>query len=291
MEWLKKSFRKPKTLFSYQFENPPRISLPETELRFDVKISYRYDCLIVIASDIYVFDRKSKLLINSFKFANVVLSTLDDEHDELYVMIPDRTNYKVEKYSLGQFIRSKEKEKAQPIWSVTACSNPYGAVVFNGLEHRYLIILDNSSDESNLIIVDCEDGSLIENTIFTVPPNGYSLGMISRKEIIVGCSDIIGIYEIDEKSFGATRQALNLIVSASMKDATEFYSIIHDELNRKIILSNADSNSITVMRRDNLETVQTHNCEGSVRGVSGLCLDEYTGELYVCFSNGLLIYK
>ncbi|EFC37515.1 predicted protein [Naegleria gruberi] len=114
-----------------------------------------------------------------------------NEHDEIYV-ISDRANehsYSVEKFKLGEFIRNKNAPAVKPVWITSdTCSNTYGSVVFNGVNTRYLIILDNF--ESNLKIFDYETGSLINNTIFSVYPYAYSLGKISNKEIVVGCSKV-----------------------------------------------------------------------------------------------------
>ena len=104
---------------------------------------------------------------------------------------------------------------------------------------------------------------------------------ISNKEIVVGCSKVIEIYEIDENSFGLDKQALKLIISKPITDYPEFFSITHDEMNRKIIFSNVYDSSITVWSQD-----QEH-----LDGISGTCLDVNTGELFVCFSKGVSIFK
>ncbi|EFC44659.1 predicted protein [Naegleria gruberi] len=289
---LKTMFRNPKIPFSYRFDNCRQIGNLEIEemTRYDFKLSYRYDCLVGITTNsVYIIDRKMKILLNSFALEGSLIHTLDDDHDEIYNISPSESNADtilLNKYHLGEFI--KGKNLPEPVYSSEAgYSNPFGMVVFNGKNTRFLIVLDDFA--SHLKITDCETGCLITNTILTISPDACALELISRSEIMIGCSGLTSIYEIDENLFGLGKEALKLIVSMHTESSSsDFYSIVHDELNRKIMVSDAEDNTIIVLRKDDLQLVQKQKCNDNI---SGMCLDKQTGELFVCYEKGLVVYQ
>ena len=291
-DWLKTILRRPKIPFSFEFNESGVIDVPSMDSRYDAKISYRYDCLIVIAPDrIFVFDRKTKALLNSFEFKGV-LAAVDDENDAIYTIYLAVDKYgpghQIEKFRLGEFIRSKNEWKHSSVWCLQSplIDNPYGLVIYSGKSERYLVVLN--SFKKDLYMFHCSSGKMVEDTLFSVVPDGYSIGMIGRNQLIVGTSDLIQIYEIDDCAVEMLKPALKLICSKPI-ETSEFYAIISDERDH-VIMSNAKNNSIMVMRKKDLELVKEFT-KPENSDISGLGLDMYTGELYVCYNYHVTTYK
>ncbi|EFC37113.1 predicted protein [Naegleria gruberi] len=217
----------------------------------------------------------------SIEFDGNIFCILDDEHDEMYVVQSMSGGYCTKKFRLGLILEREGLIVDEPIWTSESCvSNPYGFAVYNGKSKRYMAVL-NHGISSSVHLFDCKTGETIKDTIFTVPKDASCLEIIGNTLVVGGKS--VSLYEIDEKLFGEGRNVLKFLNGIEM--GWKAYEIIMDEANQRIIYS---SDGIIVLDSKKLEKVQQVDC---VEDCSGICLDQFSGELLVCYPDQIIIYK
>ncbi|EFC40398.1 predicted protein [Naegleria gruberi] len=291
-EWLRKMFKKPRIVpFSYNFKNSGSIGLPNSEDYVDIKISYRYNCILVITYEKFeIFDRNCNSLIHEVTFHGALVSVMDDVNDELYLIYTDHseepTKTKIVKFRLGPLLRCSSWEDCV-VWSKETNVNAFGIDIFKTNSQRYLIVVDNFTDY--LTLFNCENGNE-ESVNSKIKYGAFSL-LVIGDEVIIPYGDEVILYqlelhEIDDENKSVP--SLKVIKSKELPKPFRFYAMVYDSSKQYIILTSTLTNLVLVLRKSDLEIVMEHLID---EDVSGICLDETCGELLVARSKYIAKFK
>ena len=281
--WLRKMFRNPKIPFSYNFIKSGFFDLEKVEnvdAEFvDIIISYQYNCFIIFTNDkIYFVDRSSNLLIHQIVFKTCV-PLLDENNDELYTTGPTG----VVKFKLSKLMRTNRWQDCV-VWDKKIITmDMYGIDIYTTSSQRFLVINEATTDY--LTFINCETGDLVEDFKPLIKLDGCSLLILENQELIIPFRNEIGIYQIAHESTGMPK--VNISKSKPLPPS-DFYGMVYDSSRQYIILTNTFTDSVLVLRRSNLEIVKEHKMDGKI---TGICLDERSGELLIASSGRIIKFK
>ncbi|EFC38846.1 predicted protein [Naegleria gruberi] len=289
MKLLKDKLRKPSNKpFSCKFEFcGPIYKFEELHFGGFMEISYRYKRLIAVSeSQVFIFDQKSRELINIFELSDAVAAVVDDECDYIYVVGEREDGFYVKKFDLGLFIQSKKQPEVALIWDTSPKSikSPFGITLYNGKSKKYLIILDSTS--SDLIILNCSNGGELNDfklSLATTTAN--SITMRTKNEMVVGAKQI-EIYNIDESSGIPSLRFLYSVPNVK----GFFYSVTFCPASQYII-TDSENDSFSVINRDTLQVVKYYKETELLGDLFGMCYDKINGILYCCCRMGFYYYK
>ncbi|KAG2388319.1 hypothetical protein C9374_000483 [Naegleria lovaniensis] len=263
---------------------------------FDVKISYSRSCILIsdsLNSRIQVFDIHTKELRASIPSPSkyplflCVEENYDGKNNDALIFGCEK--FGVFKYDLNDLLeKSRNMETCKSIWTSQAFVSPQGIVLLSSKSHVYIC----DWDEHNMKILNVKTGELVQSMTVQSP---YGIDFSDDGDIIISELDPshkIQIFRMNDarddwqciKSFGKYGQ-LN-------GEFDHPFTLVFDKAAKHIIVS--DNYKIQIFEKDGSFLKSFGGITTSqLSAVTGICLNELTGELLVCdsFSNRVLIFK
>ncbi|KAG2386342.1 hypothetical protein C9374_002788 [Naegleria lovaniensis] len=281
---------------------------------WDVRFSRKYNCIVI--SDygnhrIQVFCANSKEYKTTLKFSTTIYSpaSLYIEHDydgydreALFVEYEiDEARY-ISKYDLESFlINSMEQVETHELWKSTKCSCPAGIAVWKktrSIHDRIVFVCDY--DESVIYLFKSSTGEFIsaltsDSPLFYIKhPLGIDISMEGLVFISQGLSQnniLILRYSYENGKW---------ITLNKISNVNDLFSVprglVFDNVSKRLLVSICESNTIQVFTEDGAFCQMFGYNKKDKNGFlnpDGICVNELTGELYVCDygNHRIQIYK
>ncbi|KAF0980000.1 hypothetical protein FDP41_001153 [Naegleria fowleri] len=260
----------------------------------DVKISYIHGYILTTADDIHVFDLYTKKFITTFSIPDCELLYMSIEenfdgnnNDALFFDCYGHNC--VFKYDLKRLIGKaikKESHSCDFIWKSETIKQPRGMALWKDCLHfeENLLFVCDEQDNGSILILKSSTGQTIQTITSLDSPYGLTFDDIG-KELFVSMLTSIEVFRKDNKNQSWVFDRL------LHPETDEVYSqgLIYDKVSRTLISCDDETNRIQIFQPKNGSIIKEFN--GDIFFPDSLCLNEMTGELYVCQDDGVKIFR
>ncbi|EFC40292.1 predicted protein [Naegleria gruberi] len=250
----------------------------------DVKISHQFHCVIITDRDrIQVFDLHSRKFKKSIQFQNYRINYLNIEkiNQKEYLYVTSMSPSVLFKFDLEQLLLSNnEPIENLCIWKVENLNHPSTVEILYRDYHENQILVSDMSI-GRIHVLDSITGMKVQDILASTP---YGIASLNSNSFLVGdaCNDNIHIYERNENQ--EFQKSSSFDFSDKSRPSTGIIGfdsggLLFDPIEKNILIVNIRKSQICAFKQENRSLIKTFK---SGMFSYGMCLDQYTGELYVC---------
>ena len=260
----------------------------------DVKISHQFHCVIITDRDrIQVFDLHSRKFKKSIQFQNYRINYLNIEkiNQKEYLYVTSMSPSVLFKFDIEQLLLSNnEPIENLCIWKVENLNHPSTVEILYRDYHDNQILVSDMSI-GRIQVLDSITGMKVQEILASTP---YGIASLNSNSFLVGdaCNDNIHIYERNENQ--EFQKSSSFDFSDKSRPSTGIIGfdsggLLFDPIEKNILIVNIRKSQICAFKQENRSLIKTFK---SGMFSYGMCLDQYTGELYVCNNDKkVIVYK
>ncbi|KAG2389370.1 hypothetical protein C9374_013930 [Naegleria lovaniensis] len=281
--------------FSMQFDLAYTFSCATSNISLestcDVKISYTHGLILISSGDIHVFDLYTKKFITTFSIPDCELLYMNIEenfdgnnNDALFFDCYGHNC--VFKYDLKRLVdQTINKESCDFIWKSEKLEEPRGMALWKDrlcFEENLLFVCNEKHTDGSILILRSSTGQTVRTITNLESPYGLTFTE-NGNELFVSMLSSIEIFRKDDKNQWTFERLL--------VENDDIYSqgLTYDKVSKTLISCNDEFNEIQIFQPTDGTIIKEFG--ENVFLPDSLCLNEETGELFVCQDDSVKVYK